>query len=73
MVYFPAQRLLAFADVFTPATSDFAAKPRFPFVRNLVQNVQDYGLRVDRVLPMHGRMVPYSEVRAAVESEREPR
>ena len=69
MVYFPEQRLLAFADVFTPAVSGSANQPRFPFVANLMKNVQDYDLRVDRVIPIHGRLVPYSEVRAATEAE----
>ena len=69
MVYFPAQRLLTFVDVFTPATPGATNPPHFPFVANLMKNVQNYNLRVDRVIPLHGRSVPYSDVRAAVEAE----
>ena len=69
MVYFPAQRILTFADVFTPAASNAANMPRFPFVANLLANIENYGLPVNRVMPIHGRIVPIAEVRAAAQAE----
>ncbi len=71
MVYFPAQRILTFADVFTPAPPNALTLPRFPFVANLLANIENYGLRVNRVMPIHGRIVPIAEVRAAAEAEAE--
>ena len=46
--------------------------PRFPFVTNLLLNVENYGLRVNRVMPIHGRIVPLAEVQAAAERESDP-
>ncbi len=33
-------------------------------------NIENYGLRVNRVMPIHGRIVPIAEVRAAADWER---
>ena len=69
MVYFPAQRILTFADVFTPVGPNAVNIPRFPFVANLLANIENYGLRVNRVMPIHGRIVPIAEVREAADWE----
>ena len=71
MIYFPAERILTLADVFTPAAPNAVNMPRFPFVANLLANIENYGLRVNRVMPIHGRIVPMAEVRAAAAAERE--
>ena len=71
MAYFPGQRILTFADVFTPAAPNAVTLPRFPFVANLLANIENLGLRVDRVMPIHGRIVPIAEVRAAAQAEAE--
>ncbi len=68
MVYLPAERALVVADVYsTPNPS--AANPRFPHVANLIENIQNYNLRVDRVLPIHGRSEPFSSVTRAAQAE----
>ena len=69
MIYFPAQRILTFADVFTPPAEGAQIEGSFPFVANLMENVETYNLRVDRIMPIHGRVAPFSEVRAAADTE----
>jgi glyoxylase-like metal-dependent hydrolase (beta-lactamase superfamily II) len=72
MVYFPAERLIVEADVYTPPAVPApgapppAAPPVFPFAANFVENVAKLGLRPARLVPIHGRIVPYAEVQAAV-------
>ena len=65
MAYLPRERLLVQADAFTPAPPNTAppAQPNALHV-NLVQNIQRLGWNVDRVLPLHGRIVPFSELRS---------
>lgn len=69
MVYFPAQRILTFADVYTPPAEGEPIQGSFPFVTNLMENIETYSLRIDRVMPIHGRVVPFSEVRMAADRE----
>ena len=69
MVYFPVQRILTFADVFTPIAPNAMMVPRFPFVANLLENIENYGLRVNRVMPIHGRIVSIADVRVAALAE----
>src|SRR5207244_1173731 len=40
----------------------------FPFAANFVENVHKLGLRVDRIMPIHGRIVPFKDVEAAVKT-----
>lgn len=56
MAYFPRERLLVEADVFIPGAAVN------PFSANLVENLKEHNLRVDRILPLHGKIVPYSEL-----------
>ncbi len=71
MVYFPTERLLVEADVFTPPAPDAATSSAYPFVENLLENVERRGLRVDRLLPIHGRVVPFGDLVEIAESLRE--
>jgi glyoxylase-like metal-dependent hydrolase (beta-lactamase superfamily II) len=77
MVYFPAERLIVEADVYNPPALPAANAPPppanappavFPFAANFVENVHKLGLRVDRVMPIHGRIVPFRDVEAAVKT-----
>ena len=68
MVYLPAERALVVADVYSTPNPN-AADPRFPHVANLIENIQNYNLRVDRVLPIHGRSEPFSSVTRAAQAE----
>lgn len=66
MVYLPAEKLLIEADAYTPGASG-AAPPAQPNGNNvnLVQNIERLKLNVERILPLHGRMVPLAELYAA--------
>lgn len=67
MVYLPKERLLIQADAYTPAAPS-TAPPAVPNANtvNLAQNIERLGLKVDRVLPLHGRVVPLAEMYAAI-------
>ena len=61
MVYLPAERMLIQADIYNPPNPGAAPAPSYPFAPNMVEAVQQLGLRVDRLLPIHGRIVPYAD------------
>jgi glyoxylase-like metal-dependent hydrolase (beta-lactamase superfamily II) len=66
MAWLPRERLLIEADAFTPGAPNSAppARPN-PLHVNLVENIERRGFAVDRILPLHGRVVPYTELRTA--------
>ena len=59
MVYLPKERLLIEADSFTPGppNAPVPAQPN-PLHTSLVDNLARLKLPVDRILPLHGRVVP---------------
>jgi len=61
VVYLPAERLLIQADLYNPPAAN-AANPVFPFLANLLENIQRRGLQVDRVVGIHGRPVLFSDL-----------
>jgi glyoxylase-like metal-dependent hydrolase (beta-lactamase superfamily II) len=65
VAYLPAERMLIQADLYNPPPPNPATPPVFPFVKSLVDDVQRRGLQVDRVVGIHGRPVPFSELQAA--------
>jgi len=67
MVHLPRERLLIQADAYTPGAPG-APAPAVPNANhvNLVQNIERLNLEVGRILPLHGRMVPLSELLMAV-------
>ena len=74
MVYFPAERLIVEADVYNPPAPPAANAPPppanapppvSPFAANFVDNVHKLGLKVDRIMPIHGRIVPFKDAEAA--------
>ena len=71
MVYLPRERLLIQADAYTPLPPN-AAAPSAPNgnIVNLVENIERLGLQVDRILPLHGRMVPVADLYAAIGRKR---
>ncbi|MGQ0714396.1 MAG: hypothetical protein ACT4PJ_11795 [Gemmatimonadaceae bacterium] len=66
MAYLPAEGILIEADAYNPPAPNASPPPAFPFAGNLVENVERHGLTVDRVAALHGRVVPFSEIRNAV-------
>jgi hypothetical protein len=67
MVYLPKEKLLVEGDAYTPLPPN-TAPPSPPNANNvnLVQNIDRLKLSVERILPLHGRMVPMSELNRAV-------
>jgi glyoxylase-like metal-dependent hydrolase (beta-lactamase superfamily II) len=63
MVYLPKERLLIEADAYTPLPPKASppATPN-PYHLNLIQNIEQHKLVVDRILPLHGRVVPVAEL-----------
>jgi glyoxylase-like metal-dependent hydrolase (beta-lactamase superfamily II) len=63
MVYLPKEKLLIEADAYTPSPPNTAppATPNANHV-NLINNIEVLRLSVERILPLHGRMVPLSEL-----------
>ena len=67
MVYLPKEKLLSEADVFTPPPAGTTPPmPPSPFSVNLVEHLKQLNLTVDRILPLHGRMVPIADLHTAV-------
>jgi hypothetical protein len=63
MVWLPKERLLVQADAYTPLPP--GAKPPSPPNANnvnLVENIERLKLPVERILPIHGRIVPLEEL-----------
>jgi glyoxylase-like metal-dependent hydrolase (beta-lactamase superfamily II) len=69
MVYFPAERILVQGDMFSPPAANAPPPPGFPFVPNTMDNIAKAKLRVDTLLPIHGRKVPFADMQAAAASE----
>ena len=69
MVYLPKEKLLIEADSFTPGPPNSPPPAQVnPHHANLVENVQQLNLAVDRILPLHGRVAPVSELYVATGS-----
>lgn len=68
MVYLPKEKLLIEADAYTPAAPN-TPPPTAPNANNvnLVENIERLKLGVDRIVPLHGRVVPVSELYAATQ------
>jgi len=56
MAYIPQEKILVEVDVFTPGA---AAQP---YAANLLENVKKRNLKVDRIVPLHGAIAPFSEL-----------
>ena len=67
MAYLRKEKILIEADAFSPGPAG-AEPPKVPNPFNvaLEANVRRLNLEVDRIVPIHGRIVPYSELLAAI-------
>jgi len=63
MVYLPKERLLIEADAYTPAPPN-TPPPAVANANNvnLLDNIERLKLGIERILPLHGRVVPLSEL-----------
>jgi len=60
MAYFPRERILVEADVFTPGATVA------PYAANLMENITKRKLRVDKIVPIHGTIAPFSDLQKVV-------
>jgi len=66
LVYLPKEKLLIEADAYTPPPPNTPPpSPPSPFTVGLVDNIGRLGLTVDRLLPLHGRIVPLADLNQA--------
>jgi glyoxylase-like metal-dependent hydrolase (beta-lactamase superfamily II) len=65
MAYLPEQRLLVQADLYTPGRT----APQ-TFAPNLLDNIRRLDLEIDRIVPIHGGIVDFATLEAAVEELR---
>jgi glyoxylase-like metal-dependent hydrolase (beta-lactamase superfamily II) len=56
MAHIPRDRVLVEVDAFSPASQVH------PYAANLLENIQKRGLRVDRIVPLHGAAAPFTEL-----------
>jgi glyoxylase-like metal-dependent hydrolase (beta-lactamase superfamily II) len=65
MAWLPKERLLIQADAYTPLPPN-TPPPATPNANNvnLIENIERLKLPVDRILPLHGRVVPLAELYA---------
>jgi glyoxylase-like metal-dependent hydrolase (beta-lactamase superfamily II) len=63
MVYLPKEKILIEADAYTPSAPN-AQPPAVPnaYNVNLIANIERLKLAVDRIAPLHGRVVPLAEL-----------
>jgi glyoxylase-like metal-dependent hydrolase (beta-lactamase superfamily II) len=63
MAYLPKERLLIEADAYTPLPPN-TPPPATPNANNvnLIDNIERLKLQIDRILPLHGRVVPLAEL-----------
>ncbi|MCC7417723.1 MAG: MBL fold metallo-hydrolase [Acidobacteria bacterium] len=59
MAYFPKERVLVEADLFSPAPG------AQPYAANLLENIRREALTVDRIVPIHGTIGPFSALEGA--------
>ncbi len=64
MAYLPAEKLLIEADAYTPGAAPQAAAPNANNI-NLVENIERLKLQVERILPLHGRVVSVADLYTA--------
>jgi glyoxylase-like metal-dependent hydrolase (beta-lactamase superfamily II) len=56
MAYFPKERILVEADAFSPGAAVQ------PYAANLLENIRKRKLKVDRIIPLHGTIAPFSDL-----------
>ncbi len=58
MAHFPKEGFLVQADVYSPPAPNAPPPTGFPFASNLMDNCHARNLKIENLLPIHGRMVP---------------
>lgn len=65
MAHFPRAGLLVEADVYSPPAPNAPPPTGYPFAANLIENCTGRNLKVEHLLPIHGRMVPMNALMEA--------
>lgn len=60
MAYFPRQRVVVQVDAYSPQSQVHA------YAANVLEEIRRRNLRVDRIVPLHGTIVPLAELERAV-------
>ena len=62
IAYLPKEKIVAEADLYTPAEHD-PSYPTIPSAANLAfyENIQRLGLRIEQIVPIHGRVSTIAE------------
>jgi glyoxylase-like metal-dependent hydrolase (beta-lactamase superfamily II) len=63
MAYFPKERILVEADVYTPGAA------LAPYAPNLMDNIKQRSLRIDRFVPLHGAIGSYNDFVKVVQAK----
>ena len=67
MVYLPKDKILIEADAYTPGAPNAPTPAQINGNNlNLVQNMDRLKLAVERILPLHGRIVPLADLYTAI-------
>ncbi len=67
MAYFPKEKLLVEADVYNPPAGTAAPpNPPTPATTNLFENIQKLNLDVQKIAPIHGRLLDAADIRRAM-------
>ena len=71
IAYLPKERILMYGDAYNPpAGTEIRTPERGPeYAAQLVQKVNEFKLRPDRIAPVHGRVVPYKNLLTAFNLE----
>jgi glyoxylase-like metal-dependent hydrolase (beta-lactamase superfamily II) len=56
MVHLPAERVIIEVDAYSPGSAVN------PYAANLLENITSRRLRVDRIVPLHGNVAPFSDL-----------
>lgn len=65
VVYLPADKILIEADLYNPPAATVTTPPAAPFAKGLVENIDRLGFAVERIVPIHGRVISMSDLRVA--------
>ena len=63
VAWMPAEKILIEADLYTPQAANLTTPAVVPFAKALIQNIDRLGFAVERIVPLHGRVVPMSDLR----------
>jgi len=68
MVFLPKEKMLIEADSYTPPASPNEPPGGVQFLVQFYDSLERLGLDVERIVPIHGRLATFDEVRRAVET-----